>query len=200
MYRVHRVITYFFVHLTFCSFCISLINSSSTISVYSPSILVICVVLIFVSFSDVVKLEINDGSIDVLLTCFSPTAIVLSKYISFVIHSISGLFFNAIISSILFNFDFNKFILVFFLEILIALIASSLSILISIIQSYFSSNTSFITAFIMPILLPNIVICGMIFNFDENFGLIKIAIGVNIITIPIALYCSSYLLRNIHTA
>ncbi len=76
--------------------------------------------------------------------------------------------------------------------------SSALTSLIAAIQGYFRSNTNFLAVLIMPLIIPNVVLAGIILQNSAMESLLLVMLGINMVIIPVAIFLSSYLIKNIY--
>lgn len=197
--KINSLIKYFVIFFIFCSSSITIVNSHENINSFGIIFSVISIPLALISVTaNFLKPEIEDGSLEILLTTFTPAQIILAKYLSLLISGIAGFIINIPISYLLFNISVNQLFSIMACGILLMTSSSVIIILISSIQCYFRSNTSFLSVLIMPLIIPSIILSGIIIQSDNNYSMIMILLGVTCIMTPITIGLSSYLVANIY--
>lgn len=145
----------------------------------------------------IIKQEINDGTIELLLTIAKPSRIILLKFSALLFSSAVTLFILLPIMNVFFHYNGLTLCVFFILFLLLVINVSAISLLIAVMQSYFYTNTQFILSFIIPILTPYLIIFGLI-TYDYNYSLLLIELGLTMVLLPIMLVMSSYLIKNIY--
>lgn len=197
--KINNLLKYSFVFFLFCSSTINLINSQEKIQLIGLGFSVIIIPLIFINLSQLlINQDINDGSLELLLTTSSASEIILAKFLAVTISILVSFLLNLPLIYIIYNLAFDQLILVFYLAFILITLSSALTMLIAAIQGYFRSNTNILSLLIMPIIVPNIIIAGIILEGLEFNYLSLIMVGINLIIIPICLALASYLLANIY--
>jgi len=196
--RINNMIKYLLIFFLFCIVSITLINSHEDINKFGLIFSVICLLISLIGFSSsIFKSDLEDGSLELLLSIVSHDKIILAKFFATFISSTIGIILTLPIIYVFFSQTLTE-ITFFFISIwLVLILASSLVVLSGSVQCYFRANANFIGTFIMPLLIPNIVMTGMVLQ-DNNLQLIFIMIGINLVFLPISFALSSYLIRNIY--
>jgi len=196
--NINNLTKYLFAFFLFCTFSIVLINQQTDIRKFGIVFSVICLPLSLISFSQLIfKQDLDDGSLELLLSNYSSQEIIISKFLSVFSSAIISILFNIPIIFIIFDLSWTLLILLFITLFLLLLLASGLVILIGAIQGYFRSNTNFLSILIMPLLIPNIIMSGLVLQNAQYLSLVFVMIGINIIILPVVLYLSCYLVKNI---
>jgi len=197
--KINNLIKYFLIFFIFCSTSITIVNSHENINSFGIIFSVISIPLALIGVTvNFLKPEIEDGSLEILMTSFTPTQIILAKYLSLLISGVIGFIINIPISYLLFNISLNQLFLIMICGILLMTSSAVIIILIASIQCYFRSNTNFLSVLIMPLIIPSIILSGMIIQSDNNYSMVLILLGINCIMVPITIGLSSYLIANIY--
>lgn len=197
--RINNLTKYLFIFFLFCTISTSLINNQEDIKKFGIIFSVIFLPIALISFSQIIfRHDIEDGSLELLLSSFSENEIIISKFLTIFLIAISSVMLNMPIIYILFDVTISMIFLITITITLLLILSSSLLILIGSIQSYFRSNTNLLSILIMPLLIPSITFTGLIIQNPENIKYIFVMIGINIILLPIILHLSSYLIKNIY--
>ncbi len=197
--KINNLIKYFVIFFIFCSSSITIVNSHENINSFGIIFSVISIPLALIGVTaNFLKPEIEDGSLELLMTSFTPTQIILAKYLSLLMSGTAGFIINIPISYLLFNISVNQLFLIMTCGILLMTSSAVIIILISSIQCYFRSNTNFLSVLIMPLIIPSIILSGMVIQSDNNYSLALILLGINCIMVPITIGLSSYLIANIY--
>lgn len=196
--RINNMIKYLVIFFLFCIVSITLINSYEDIKKFGLIFSVICLLIPLISFSSsIFKSDLEDGSLELLLSAVSHNKIVLAKFFAMSINSTIGIISTLPIIYIFFSQTLTEIAFFLISVWLLLILTSSLVVLAGSMQSYFRTNANLIGTFIMPLLIPNIVITGMVLQ-NNNLRLIFIMIGINLVFLPISFFLSSYLIRNIY--
>ncbi len=197
--KIYNLTKYSVLFFGFCILSITLINSHDDVQKFGSIFSLICIPLSFLGLTNnLIKPDIEDGSLEYLLAVSSAQKIVLSK---FVIMSIITFFCFALIAPLLalfFSLQFEQVVLLSLAALLLIVPSSALVVLIASIQGYFRSNTNFFAILIMPLILPNIILSGILIQNLQETYLLVIMLGINLVIIPPALYLSGYLIDNIY--
>ncbi|MBA2628716.1 MAG: heme exporter protein CcmB [Rickettsiaceae bacterium] len=197
--KVYNLTKYSVLFFSFCIFSIALINSHNDVQKFGVIFSLVCIPLSFLSLANnLIKPDIEDGSLEYLLTISSAPKIILSK---FLIMSIITFFCFTLITPLLgvfFSLQLEQLVFLLLTALLLILLGSALIVLIASIQGYFRSNTNFFAILIMPLILPNIILSGIFIQNLQEAYLLGIMLGINLVIIPPALYLSSYLIDNIY--
>ena len=198
--KIYNLAKYFFIFFVFCSGSITIISTHDKIASFGIIFSVISIPLSLIGITtNFLRPEIEDGSLEILLTSFNSIQIILAKYLSLFLCGSIGFIANLPLSYLLFNIDASQLSLIAISGLLLMSTSCGVVILISSIQCYFRSNTNFLSTLLMPLIIPSIILSGMIIESDNNnHSITFILIGVNCIIIPISIYLSSYLIENIY--
>ncbi|WP_341752006.1 MULTISPECIES: heme exporter protein CcmB [unclassified Candidatus Tisiphia] len=197
--RINNLSKYLFIFFLFCIFSTALINDQADIKKFGVIFSVIFLPIALIGFSSLIlKQDVEDGSLELLLSSFSESEIVTSKLFAIFFSSLTSSLLNIPIIYIIFDLDLTTVTYLFITLTLLLTLSSSLLVLIGSIQSYFRSNTNLLAILIMPLLIPNIILTGLVLQNLENISLIFVMIGINMLLLPTIFYLSSYLIKNIY--
>ncbi|WP_367364364.1 heme exporter protein CcmB [Candidatus Tisiphia endosymbiont of Nedyus quadrimaculatus] len=197
--RINNLSKYLFIFFLFCIFSTALINDQADIKKFGVIFSVIFLPIALIGFSSLIlKQDVEDGSLELLLSSFSENEIVTSKLFAIFFSSLTSSLLNIPIIYIIFDLDLITVTYLFITLTLLLTLSSSLLVLIGSIQSYFRSNTNLLAILIMPLLVPNIILTGLVLQNLENISLIFVMIGINMLLLPTIFYLSSYLIKNIY--
>lgn len=197
--RINNLSKYLFIFFLFCIFSTALINDQTDIKKFGVIFSVIFLPIALIGFSSLIlKQDVEDGSLELLLSSFSESEIVTSKLFAIFFSSLTSSLLNIPIIYIIFVLDLITVTYLFITLTLLLTLSSSLLVLIGSIQSYFRSNTNMLAILIMPLLIPNIILTGLVLQNLENISLIFVMIGINMLLLPTIFYLSSYLIKNIY--
>lgn len=197
--RINNLSKYLFIFFLFCIFSTALINDQADIKKFGVIFSVIFLPIALIGFSSLIlKQDMEDGSLELLLSSFSESEIVTSKLFAIFFSSLTSSLLNIPIIYIIFDLDLITVTYLFITLTLLLTLSSSLLVLIGSIQSYFRSNTNLLAILIMPLLIPNIILTGLVLQNLENISLIFVMIGINMLLLPTIFYLSSYLIKNIY--
>ncbi|MFP3012896.1 MAG: heme exporter protein CcmB [Rickettsia sp.] len=196
--RINNMIKYLVIFFLFCLISTVLINSQKDITKFGLIFSVICLLISLIGFSSIIfKTDLEDGSLELLLSIVSHEKIILAKFFAIFISSTIGMILTLPIIYIFFDQTLFE-VMFFFISVWMMLVlSSSLVVLSGSVQCYFKKNANFIGMLIMPLLIPNIIMIGLILQ-GNNLQLIFIMIGVNLIFLPFSFFLSSYLIKNIY--
>lgn len=197
--KIYNITKYIFIFFIFCCLSITLINAYENMQIFGVIFAVISIPLALISLSNsLIKPDIEDGSLETLITTSTAVQIILAKYISLCICCCLSFFLTLPIIYVIYNIELNIFIIMVSSGLILLFLSAALITLISSIQSYFRSNTNFLSILIMPLLIPNIILSGLFLQNNTDLHLLFIMLGVDLVIIPPALYLSSYLVENIY--
>ncbi|HJD55811.1 MAG TPA: heme exporter protein CcmB [Rickettsia endosymbiont of Pyrocoelia pectoralis] len=196
--RINNMIKYLVIFFLFCIISTTLINSHDDIKKFGLIFSVICLLISLISFSSgLFKSDLEDGTLELLLSSISHEKIILAKFFAIFISSTIGVILILPIIYVFFDHTLQEVVFFFISVWLILLLSSSLVVLSASMQCYFKVNANFIGIFVMPLLIPNIIMTGLILQ-NNNLQLIFIMIGINLVFLPVSFFLSSYLIRNIY--
>ncbi|WP_341752620.1 MULTISPECIES: heme exporter protein CcmB [unclassified Candidatus Tisiphia] len=197
--RINNLSKYLFIFFLFCIFSTALINDQTDIKKFGIIFSIIVLPIALIGFSSLIfQQDVEDGSLELLLSSFNESEIIAAKLITIIFSSLTSALLNIPIIYIIFDLDM---LIVSYLLInltLLLILSSSLLVLIGAVQSYFRSNTNLLAILIMPLLIPNIILSGLVLQNFDNINLIFVMIGINMLLVPIIFYLSSYLIKNIY--
>ncbi len=197
--KVYNLTKYTILFFSFCLISTLVVNSPEYFQKFGIILSLIYIPLAFLGISsNIIKPDLDDGSLECLLICTNPMKVILAKFIVLSINT--SISFTIILPflKIIFNIDFYCSLILYALALLLLFISSALIILIASIQSYFKSNTNFFTLLIMPLFIPSIILAGLCIQDMQNLHLLFIMFGINLVVIPPSLFLSSYLIDNIY--
>ncbi|WP_425361985.1 heme exporter protein CcmB [Candidatus Tisiphia endosymbiont of Mystacides longicornis] len=197
--RINNLSKYLFIFFLFCIFSTALINDQTDIKKFGIIFSVIVLPIALIGFSSLIfQQDVEDGSLELLLSSFNESEIIAAKLITIIVSSLTSALLNMPIIYIIFDLDMLTVSYLLINLILLLILSSSLLVLIGAVQSYFRSNTNLLAILIMPLLIPNIILSGLVLQNFDNINLIFVMIGINIVLVPIIFYLSSYLIKNIY--
>ena len=197
--KINNLSKFLFLFLLFCSLSLTLINNQEDIKKFGAIFTIIYLPLSLIGFSSFVfRQDLDDGSLEVLLTTFSSSEIIITKFLGLVASALIGTILNLPIIFLFFNLDRETIIAIPIILLILLPLTCSLLLLTGAVQSYFRSNTNFLSMLTMPMLIPNIIMSGISINEHGNLYLVPIMIGIDLIIIPCALVLSAYLIKNIY--
>ena len=144
-----------------------------------------------------VKIDVQDGSLETLISTISHKKIFIAKYLALAFSLIISTVLATSVTTLFFAFSAKELLYLSLLMLLAILQITALILLGNIIHAYFRRNTNMLIALIIPLIIPTLVI-GAIALETLNFDFIMILLGVDIVIIPIIFYLSSYLLSNLY--
>ncbi|HJD57406.1 MAG TPA: heme exporter protein CcmB [Rickettsia endosymbiont of Sericostoma sp.] len=197
--RINNLSKYLFIFFLFCIFSTALINDQTDIKKFGIIFSVIVLPIALIGFSSLIfQQDVEDGSLELLLSSFNESEIIAAKLITIIVSSLTSALLNMPIIYIIFDLDMLTVSYLLINLILLLILSSSLLVLIGAVQSYFRSNTNLLAILIMPLLIPNIILSGLVLQNFDNINLIFVMIGINMVLVPIIFYLSSYLIKNIY--
>ena len=183
--RINNMIKYLVIFFLFCLISTVLINSQKDITKFGLIFSVICLLISLIGFSSIIfKTDLEDGSLELLLSIVSYEKIILAKFFAIFISSTVGLVFVLPIIYVFFDQTLLEIIFFFISVWMMLVLSSSLVVLSGSVQCYFKKNANFVGTFIMPLLIPNIIMTGLILQ-DNKLQFIFIMIGINLVFLPI---------------
>lgn|GEM_PF-850204 len=196
--KAYNFVKYLFALFIFCTLCIALANTHENINKFGLVFTIIYIPVALLGFSShIFKSDLDDGSLEALLSGFTSFEIVLAKFAALYLNSLLACLLNLPVIFLAFNPGLELFIQLAIILTLELFLACALVILIGSVQSYFRSNTSFLPQLLMTLMLPAIIFSGLaIENIDKTY-LIFILTGINMILVPTMITLASYLTRNV---
>lgn len=143
-----------------------------------------------------IKSDLNDGFLETILTIYRPGQIIMAKYIALVCNLILSCILILPIILLLFQIPLQELTHLYILMMLTIFQIAIILVFINVLHAYFKRNTNMLISLILPLILPSIMITSLaIGSMKSDF--LMILLGIDLIFIPISLYLSSYLLKNL---
>lgn len=197
--KIYNLTKYMIMFFLFCSLTVNLINSYEELSYFAVIFSLISIPLAFIGLSNyILKSDIEDGTMEILLSSISSVRIIIGKYSALCISSLLSFAITSSIIAIMHDIKIISLLLIFASGCFLILLSAALIILIASMQGYFRYNTNFFAILIMPLILPNMVLSGILLQNQDNLYLLSVMIGIDLVVIPPSLYFSSYLIENIY--
>ena len=197
--QVYNLTKYIFIFFIFSLLSVALINDHENITKFGIIFTIICIPLAFINLTNIlIKPDINDGNLEMMLISFSPQQIILAKFLAICFCSIFAFSLLLPLIYFIFNLTAKMLALIAISSLLLILLSSSVIILIAAVQGYFRSNTNFLSIILMPLIIPNIILSGIAIQNNDPYNIIAIMFGIGMIIIPCCLYLASYLITNIY--
>lgn len=197
--RVNNLSKYFFIFFLFCIISTVLVNNHDDIKKFGIIFSIVLTPIALIGFAQMVfRSDLDDKSLELLLSSFNETEIIIAKFLTILFCTLSGSILNLPIIYIIFNLDAPTLLYISVTLILLLTLASALVVLIGAIQCYFNSNTNLLSMLLMPLLIPSIVLTGLVLQDYDNTKLIFIMVGIDMLLLPLIFYLSSYLVKNIY--
>ncbi|WP_194966420.1 hypothetical protein [Rickettsia endosymbiont of Cardiosporidium cionae] len=196
-YRVYNTPIYLGIFLLFNSVASVLIITPDRLEELITALFILFIPMLFLNLQNMLKTEFLDGCLELLMVHFTPIEIVISKYIVLSLYNIVAFFIYMLFFYLVFSFTLYKVLILYVISVLLIFVTISLFLLSSSIECYFSGRKNYVSLVIIPILIPNMILSGILIDSDKLSYLLLI-ISSSMITIPIALVGSSYLIKNIY--
>jgi len=197
--KINNLCKYFLIFFLFSLTSITIINPYEKIASFGSVLSIVLIPLALVGIgANFLKSEIEDGSLELLLTSFMPLQITLAKYVALFLCAAIGFVFNLLAAWLLFNIAFYSLILIAICGLLLSLLSCAIILLIAAIQCYFRNNTNFLSTLLLPLIIPSIILSGIVVQNSDNYQIILILLGINMILVPTTIYLTSYLIANIY--
>lgn len=154
---------------------------------------------IVISARPMIKHDIHDGTLDLLLMTVGSDYVIISKFICLFINLFIAFLISMPFTSLIYNLSLEQVIFSITSRFFVLIQVASVSLLIGCIESYFRNNTEIISTIAFPLIIPGIIVSGMMIqDRTQDFFYLSILFGVDLIMIPITLFLASYLVSNIH--
>ncbi len=197
--KIHHISKHFFLFLLFGLISTVIISPLQNMTEFGLMLSVIYIPMFLLGNNHfLLKYEIQNGDLELLLTTHNTIIIIVAKFCALSLNLLMSLICILPLIIILFSTSIILTMDFIYIAILILLMSNALAIMMAAIQIYFQRNNNFLSVLIMPFMLPNIILAGMLISNPENITIIFMMLGVNLIIIPISLYCSGYLINNIY--
>lgn len=197
--KIHHISKHFFLFLLFGLISTVIISPLQNMTEFGLMLSVIYIPMFLLGNNHfLLKYEIQNGDLELLLTTHNTIIIIVAKFCALSLSLLMSLICILPLIIILFSTSIILTMGFIYIAILILLMSNALAIMMAAIQIYFQRNNNFLSVLIMPFMLPNIILAGMLISNPENITIIFMMLGVNLIIIPISLYCSGYLINNIY--
>lgn len=199
--RIHHILRHNVQFISFSLVClIFLCPARENIAEFGLIFLIISLPLATIGITrDIVKADIYDGSLEILMITTTTLHIVLIKFLALLLNNIAALIIAMPFIVIFYTLSFEQAMLSIANCIMLLIQISAMSLFIGCIEGYFRSNTDLISSILLPIMIPGIIVSGLLLHATYDLSLyINILLGINLIVTPIILILSGYLLRNIY--
>lgn len=197
--KIHNISKHFFLFLLFGLIGTVIISPLHTMTEFGLMLSVIYIPMFLLGNNHfLLKYEIQNGDLELLLTTHNTLIIIIAKFGALSLNLLMSLICILPLIIILFSTSLILTMNFIYIAILILLMSNGLAMMMAAIQVYFQRNNNFLSVMIMPFMLPNIILAGMLISNPENITIIFMMFGINLIIIPISLYCSGYLINNIY--
>ncbi len=144
-----------------------------------------------------VKIDMQDGILETLLSHMKPWQIFCAKYAAIIFNMGVGVLISLPITIIFFALSLPQALFLLWIITLILLQVVALILLANIIHAYFRHSTNFLIAIMLPLMLPGLIIAGMgLETFKMDFAMMLL--GIDMIIVPTSAVLSSYLLANLY--
>lgn len=203
--KINNLSRYLFVFFLFYTVSVVLVNDHEQTKKFGLIFSSLYLPLSLIGLANLVlKQDLEDGTLELLLASFSAEIIIFSKFLGIMLGILASSLISLPVIFIIFDLTMAQLLHFSVAFILLLIIAGSLLLLISAMQTYFRSNANLISLLIMPLLLPGIIITGMLIKaiiiHEETGFLMLIMLGINCILVPANLISASYLTRNIYNS
>jgi heme exporter protein B len=197
--KIYSLTKYTILFFGFCIVSTSVVNAPDDIQKFGLIFSVIYIPLAFLGLaSNLIKPEMDDGSLEYLLVSTSALKVILAKFLILAGNTIFSFVLILPFIKIFFNTSVNELPVIALIAILLIAISSALIILIASIQSYFKYNTNFLVILVMPLVIPHIILSGILIQNHQEIYLLVIMLGINLVIIPPVIYLAGYLINNIY--
>lgn len=143
-----------------------------------------------------VKIDLQDGSLETLISTISSRKIFLAKYLALTASLMISILLAMIFISIFFAFSIAEMVYLLSLICVTIFQISAFIMLANIVHAYFRRNTNMLIALIIPLVIPTVILGGAGIE-TLNFDFIMILLGIDMIIVPIIFFLSSYLLKHL---
>ncbi len=198
--RAYAIIRYNVQFMIFGVICL-IFASPATVNLksFATSFVIIGLPLSIINASrSIIKSDIYDGSMELLLSSLESIKIAMMKYIALLISNILAFSISIPLIGLFCALYLEQIVSISIVSILLLIQISGLALLTSSIEGYFRTNTEIISLVILPLIIPGIVLSGLSLNQSSNEGFIWVLLGMDMIITPITIVLSSYLIRNIY--
>ena len=197
--RIYQLSKFLLLFFSFGAICLGFINPVDKVAELLPIFLMISIPLSVLHVTGYVfREDVASGRFDILMTAYTSWQIVIGKYVSLCIQYF--LVFTLIIPSIglIITANIADLALLTGLSTLLMLQSIALCVLLGAIQSYFVSSSNYLAVLLLPSIIPTIIIAGLIYAGNLAITNISILFGINLVTSPLCLYLSGYLMANLY--
>lgn len=198
--RVHNVFAYNFQLIVMISLTLYFLAPHNSYQTIGIVMVVAMPLLVLVTLKSIVKNDVQDGSLDLIMTNCEPGVIILAKYITAMLNITLAVICALPFIILFYNYNITLCFNYLLITLLLNLFVVALAILIDVIEAYFAGNSYLGVIIITPLMLPIIIIGGM-FLVDVSHNslfFLKLLIGLNLISLPIFLLMSSMLIKTIN--
>jgi heme exporter protein B len=198
--KVHHIELYSLIFFTFFAIITSLSNNPHDLEHIGPIFCLSYIPLALFGITPLLlKPDIDDGTLELLLASVQGYEIIISKLLVTALNNIIGFCSSLPFIMLFFHLTWLKLLLIGIVAMILILLSSALALLIAAIQAYFQGNTNFLVLLIMPLIIPSIVISGVLMQDITRLYLLNMLVGIDLLLIPVIIYLSTYLLQNIYS-
>lgn len=186
--------------ITFFLFPFLIGSEPETLQKFFNPIVIICTVFVIILSSfQIFDQDLSDGFIEQKLSSgISPLSIFLSKLLNALIIILFPMIFSIIIAGIICDIEFaNIFNIIILLGIALPILVS-ISLFVSLLASGMARASVISSLITLPFNLPVLVLVSLASQRNEIFwNYIKLLAGLELTLLPIVLFLSSILIKNI---
>lgn len=196
--KVNNFGGYIFAFIFLCSCLVTLISSHSEINKIGIMFAIVALPLGITGLTgQIFRPDLEDGYLENLLSNFTGSEIVLTKFTALFLCGLAGIIFNLPILTVVFTLKAKELATLSIIMVLLLISSASILMLIASIQSYFRSNTNILAILVIPLLVPSIILAGIALEADRGAYLF-IMLGIDLILWPISMVLSAVLIKNIY--
>lgn len=199
--RIHSLIRYNLQFLLLGSIAIIFTHGTSAgLAEFGIIFTVIALPLSIISTTkSIIKADITDGYMELLMITTSPIKIILVKYFSLLTNNLVAFIIALPLIMIFYSITPERMFLVAGGGVLLLGQVTALSLLTSCVEGYFRANTNLISLVILPLIIPGLIACGLLIEGSGQWTVFMSVLGgTDLVLIPLTLVLSEYLARNIY--
>ncbi len=154
-----------------------------------------------ISARPIIRHDINDGTLDLLLMTVGSDHVIISKFICLFLNLFIAFLLSLPFTVLLYDLALSEVFYSITSRFFVLIQVAAVALLIGCIESYFRNYTEIISAIAFPMIMPSIIISGMmIHDRTQDFFYLSLLFGVDLVLIPVTLFLASYLVSHIHDA
>jgi hypothetical protein len=177
--------------------CLPMVADPLDIKAFAPLFILIYLPTAMLGIcSNVLKQDMEDGSLDFALINHGALSLALAKFIIICLFALGSLIVCIPVFALFFDIQLIDCLQLLFCSSVLSIQTASICVFIASLQVYFGKSSSILSSMLLPFLIPMIILCGIMLRAPQ-ISLAYLAIGILIVTTIITILLSSNLIKDI---